>query len=251
MNNNFAISGFKIFGERHSGTNFIEFLVKGNLLNNGNETLEYDNWAYGHKHYPCWFELPLNFFHGPNRNYNFEGSEHVLFLVIYRNPYAWLRGMQEGPFDSCLFNIEFSQFIRTPWELDPLNYFANIEMQKNPWVDRNPQSGELFENVMKLRSAKIRTMQQIKDRVENIYYINYETLRDFPEQVLQEIANLFQLKRTPIFNPVLYNKGDPNLGIFTPRYLPISPDDMQFINEQLDREIERSIGYELVDEELP
>lgn len=243
-NNDYPIISFKIFGERNSGTNFLEELVQENLLSNAKERLPYNN-SYSHKHYPCWFELPLEFYHCPRCHYTFEGSENVLFLVIYRNPYDWLSSMHAKPFDSRQVK-RFSTFIRSPWELDPSKPAVKHELEKNPWVDRNPENGALFANVIQLRSAKIRAMQQVKDRVENIYYIKYETLKDHPEEVLQEMKTLFQLKKTKVYHPVLYYKGTQNLGLYKQRtYPPILPWDRHFINAQLDIELEQSIGYEL------
>lgn len=241
------ITSYKIFGERNSGTNFLQELVGTNLLN-GDKFIKADE-SLGHKHYPCWYELPLEFYKNSPRLYTLEGSENVLFFVIYRNPYDWLRSMRSKPFDAdpSLRDLNFSTFIRTKWKLNIKRELVRDEMKKNPWVDRNPKDGSLFQNVMKLRTAKIRAMNEVKNRVNNIYYINYETLRDHPEKVLEEIADLFDLQKSDVYRPVIYKKATKKLGVYKEKkYPPISTKDLKFINSQLDSEVENNIGYFLV-----
>lgn len=245
-NANPAITAFKIFGERNSGTNFLEELVKANLLNNQKPLVLERN--FGHKHYPCWYNQPQEFFHGPAKLYTLKG-DNVLFLVIYRNPYDWLRSMRKKPFDANpnLRELPLSNFIRTVWSLNPENPIVKREEEKNPWVDRNPEDGSFFENLMQLRTAKIQTMQKIKDHAENVYYINYETLRDYPRQVLSEIATLFNLKQSKVYHPIIYQKGEKSLGIYKKKtYEQIDQKDLDFINEQLDWTVENSVNYTIV-----
>ena len=60
---------FTIFGERCSGTNYLEQLILKNF--------EIDiTWKYGWKH-----------FSGFN---NYKDSDDVLFLCIVRNPFNWI-----------------------------------------------------------------------------------------------------------------------------------------------------------------
>ena len=243
VNQGTPITKFVVFGERNSGTNYLKYLVEQNLA-----LIRAKPSPYGHKHFPCWFELPLEFYHGPETKYTFKGSENYLIIVVFRNAYDWLRSMHKKPFyvSKELRNTDFSTFIRTKWSVDPNRVVGFLK--ENPWLDRNPVDGSPFDNIMKLRTAKIRTMLEIKNRVLNIYYINYETLRDHPEEVLTEIAHLFAIQKEDNFHPVIYYKGEVAKGVYKKtEYNPISKKDLRFINEQLDAEVEKKQAILLSD----
>jgi len=239
-----------IFGERCSGTNYTQSLLLENLIF---DSSEYKNIHkpvsnYGHKHFPPWFELPLKEYQGPRRYYSLEDNEETLFVVIFRDPYDWVRSFKKKPHHGLreLRSLPFSQFIRTPWQLNPNNGLVKSESNLNPLMDKDPFTGENFSNVLHLRSAKIRTMLLVKDKVHNAYYINYETVRDHPKEVLKEIEDIFGLASTTEFNPIIHTKGREKKAIYKPKeYPPINLNDLLFINDQLDEELERSIGYEL------
>jgi len=216
-----------ILAERCSGSNYVEGLILSNF-----EKLDPDYST--HKHFPPW-------------NWKARKSDSTLFVVIFRNPYDWLRSLHRIPHhaDRSLWHIPFSQFIRSQWVLkvhDP------ITMQLgDPLVDRNPRTGQPFKNVMELRTEKIKAMLRIRKSVKNIYCVHYETARDYPKEVLQEIQKTFSLKATPIYHPVVQYKAHAFSEIYTPRkYVPISGKDLAHINAHLNTRIERKIGYRLI-----
>ena len=119
-------------------------------------------------------------------------------------------------------------------------------MQLNDYLDINPENKLPFINVLELRTAKIKNMLLIKDRAPNVYYLNYEVLRDHPEEILNEIAIFFGLEKNAIFLQVDDFKGDPRQGKFLgSKYDPISKEDCKYINSQLSEELENFIGYTL------
>lgn len=244
-----CITHYQIFGERCSGTNFLKCLVLQNLLNDDGPLIFSDE--YGHKHYPRWFEQPLEFYNGLEKKYTFQGSENVLFIVIFRNPYDWLRSINKEPFDVAenLKSLPFSKFIRSTWRINKKDKALKPQIDENPYLDCNPEDGAFFDNVMKLRTAKIKTMLEIKNRVNNIYFINYETLRDYPVDVLKEMAHIFNLQLQEHYEPVIYRRGYKKQGVLYKKkeYQAISVEDLDFINTQLDSLVENSIGYSLVD----
>ena len=186
---NCKITKFQFFSERCSGSNFIKNLLCSNFI------VEKKVRNYGHKHFPPWFSLPMEFYPGPEHFYTFKDSENVLFIVIFRNPYDWLSSFNLKPWNGSkkLKNLDLSSFIRKKWSLNPNH--PRFLATPNPLEDRNPVDGSLFSNVMKLRTAKIETMLEIKNRVKNIYFINYEVIKEHPQEVLKEIECLFNLKR--------------------------------------------------------
>jgi hypothetical protein len=115
----------------------------------------------------------------------------------------------------------------------------------NPLIDLNPENGLPFDNIFKLRTAKIKAMLKIKKRAPNVYYINYEILRDHTEEVLNEIAMLYHLQLNNPFSPVETYKGNGKKDYKPKEYLDISEADLAYINSQLDEKLERQIGYQL------
>ncbi len=233
------IKRIQIFGERCSGTNYLESLLKANCKN-----IDEDYFFYGWKHFPCWFDYPFNpkFYPVPKRNYTLENNRNCLFIIIFRDPYDWLRSLHLTPFHATdnLKNIPFGDFIRTKWTVDAaqMREWGNFEI--------NPANGLPFKNVMKLRKARILNMLRIKDLVHNFYMINYETLSKSPEEVLREISHLFGVELQEEFTPILQSKKGfkKNTEIYQGSHYPaISAEDLAFINQQLDWSVEEQIGY--------
>lgn len=220
-------SRIAILAERCSGSNFVENLILSNF-----ENLKPDRSI--HKHFPPWM-------------WKDRKRDAILYIVIFRNPYDWLRSLHRIPHHAArsLCKIPFEQFIRSQWSLnaqDPV-----IMKLGDPTADRQPFTGLPFKNVIELRTEKIKTMLQIRNRVENIYYINYETVRAFPRKVLKEIQQIYSLKPTAVYHPVVHYKAVPGAHLYSPRtYAPISKEDLFHINTNLNKRLERKIGYKLI-----
>lgn len=216
-----------ILSERCSGSNFVANLVFSNF-----ENLTHDESI--HKHFPPWV-------------WQAKKTNSILYIVIFRNPYDWIRSFHRIPHhaDRSLCKIPFSQFVRSKWSLnarDPI-----IMQLGDPTVDRNPRTGLPFKNVMELRTEKIKTMLKIRRSVNNIYYINYETARDYPREVLQEIQKIYSLTATPTYQPVVHYKAVPGAEIYSQRKYPSIPrEDLHHINAHLNNRIEKRIGYRLI-----
>lgn len=238
--NSERIKSFVIFSERCSGSNYLFKLVKSNFLIQAP--------IFCHKHFPPWYDLPQDKWLGDPVHYTFEGTEDTLFFILYRNPYDWLRSLHEQPFESSdsLRGIDFSTFIRTTWTLNPDLPIVAKEMERNPLVDLNPATGKPFKNVMQLRTAKAKNMYKIRKRAKNTYYINYETVRDHPKEVLAELREIYELIPTRVYHPVDDYKGYKEMGKYEPKkYCNISQFDLFHINSYLDESFENKIGYKL------
>lgn len=234
------IKSFQIFSARCSGSNYLEQLLKANL------SIKHTT-LFGHKHFSPWFSHPIDqLAYRPLCHYTFEGNEETLFVVIFRNPYDWVRSLRKKPWHSIqkLRNLPLGKFIRAPWRVQR---DKTIEEQGH-LVDLNPITGLPFKNVMRLRSAKARNMLQIKDRVANIYFINYEFLRDYPEEIIQEIATIFDLVPKSPFTNITYYKECKRMVYKKSQYPPIQMKDLLYINKHLDAELEEALGYRIIDD---
>jgi hypothetical protein len=145
---------------------------------------------------------------------------------------------------------DFSQFVRGEWGMNS-TYDQVREWQRiHPLIDINPITEEPFKNVVEMREAKIRNMLQVTSKVKNYYIINYEDARDYPEEVVEEVAKIFRLKQKSEFKPIVKIRGIARADDYVPiKYPPISELDYLHINNYLDEELENSIGYQLRPEE--
>jgi hypothetical protein len=229
----------QLFGERCSGTNYFQELLRRNF---GLETRHND---FGWKHFPVWLQKSPWFDsvlrkRGGSPFLLKENKKH-LFFVIFRDPYEWLwsfniyRHHADPIFHNKVGN-SFSQFIREPW----------IPEDRFKWIDCEPNQGGFFSNVIKLRTARLKNMIELRNHVENIYYIQYETLRDFPIEVMKEISQLFGMPRDHFF--VVNQKCTPGGEVSQTPFIKKSAlfllkEDLLYINSELDEETERAAGY--------
>lgn len=225
------IKRIQLFGERCSGTNYLESLLVQNLEG---VTLCRD---FGHKH----------FYHQPG----VRQASDCLFIVIYRELFDWLRSLHQQPYHAApeLRNISFSEFIRKPWWC-----VWNEEADKTPddslygsemMFERNPHSGERFRNVMRLRSAKIRNWESLRQKTPHHFYLNYEMLKDAPDTFIETMADVFNLTTKDEFVNVEGYRG--SRAKYQPKtYDAIQPEDYRYIMQHTDLELEKKIGYEIV-----
>lgn len=235
------IKKFKVCGERCSGTNFLSALVDSNFLELEN-TL-----AYGHKHFLWWFNNPqdakkLSSLKYSLREVNMEGSEDVLFIVVVRSPLDWLRSFYLQPYyvEEKLLSQGFFHFISSEWRLTQNNY------KKSPNWDQidnyNPTTGRPFSNILQLRRAKTLNYLFLGNIVDNYLFVRYEDVRDHPDDFIDFVANYYNLTHKKKFVPIDLYKGY-RKPYFKKKYFSVEEEDLDFINSQLDWELENRIGF--------
>ncbi len=230
----------QIFGERCSGTNFLTTLVFKNFRD---VELTRD---FGGKH---WFIRN----HKPrppgNNSTDFQcvrsldHSEDTLFLIIYRNPYDWLRSLHEKPYHAREHGgLSFSEFIRKNW----ISYETAKLNKKWPENKDNYYFIEEADHILQLRTQKIVHLNRLKEVVRNLCFINLEVITDNID-LLAKIAVQFNisLKHQEIQGEQRYLAGHvPEPSDYSPKSYPaIIPEDLEFLKENLDWEIENNIGY--------
>lgn len=230
------IRRIQVFGERCSGTNYLEQLLARNF------TATPVVWDYGYKHFFPQAAL--------------DNAEDCLFIVLYRDPIAWLRSLHRSPWHVAppLRRLPFSQFIRHQWwciwdrkagksRRDPL---FGTEMM----FERDPVTGERFENVLKMRSAKIREWEALHTQVPHSVSITFEQLRADPDGFVHRLTREFDLRPTGEFNAVRRYKGVKwyqgwKTWLLRRPLATISDDDLHYIVDQLNPDLERAAGYDL------
>lgn len=152
------IKYFTIYGERCSGTNYLE-----NIIN-----LNFDieiTWKYGWKHFYGFTDLSDN--------------QDTLFICITRNPYDWMNSLYRNPHHLCYdIRENIQNFINNSiFSFDDNN--NNTDESKEIIEDRNIYTGERYKNIFDLRHNKLKYLiETLPILVKNYILIRYEDLLD-------------------------------------------------------------------------
>lgn len=237
------INRLKLCGERCSGTNFMMHLLHANFPELQPTGLQ----QFGHKHFMWWYGTtdftklkPLKFGYDA---VTLENSSDCLFVVVVRDPYDWLRSFYITPHmvHRDLLTSGFSHFLRSEWKLmednyHPLDGFYNEIDNYNPWTQKP------FANVLEMRKYKILNYLTLGEIVENYVIVRYEDVSADPQAFIAFIADKYQLRKKDIFVPITTLKG--SHIPYVPRvYFPFSEEDLTFINENIDWDVEALVGH--------
>lgn len=225
------ISKVQIYGERCSGTNYLQELLTKNIspLSHTNE--------YGWKH-----------FFPPK---SFSNSEQCLFIVIYRDSFDWLRSfyLQPHHVHQSIRKLSFSKFIRSEWHCvydEQSNTHPTEELYMQEMMfERDPNTGNRFQNILSMRSSKINALESLKEKVNYVEYVRYEELKKNPEQFIQHLIEKYNLPTYQKFEDIITYKGNTQEVFKQKKYFDLKKADLKFIAENLDLQLERQIGYHL------
>jgi hypothetical protein len=149
-----------IYGERCSGTNYLEKL----LILNFNVDI---TWSYGWKH-----------FFGSN---NLSNSDDVLFIGIIRNLEDWVNSLYR---EKHHLPSKLTKNIKT---------FLNdtfYSVDKNIVIDKNIETGELYKNIFELRHVKNKFLiEKMPTLVKNYCLITHEDLCNNFINTMNKISN--------------------------------------------------------------
>ena len=209
---------FTIYGERCSGTNYLENLI----LDNFNIDI---TWNYGWKHFFGFYNFS-----------NTEEEDNTLFIGIIRNPITWI---------DSFFN---NQHHINPF-IDDINTFLTKEIKStnddNEIIeDRNYVNGKIYKNIFELRFYKnyylINIMPQ---KVKNYILIKYEDLSSFTIRTLTNIETKFNLKRkSPEIKNIKYYKSEKNEEYIKIK-INLSKIIIIFIMKHINKIQEKKLGY--------
>jgi hypothetical protein len=203
------ITDIKIYGERNSGTNFINLLLLHNFKNI-NVLSPY------HKHYSGWK-------HGyPNIN-SFDKLKNILFIFIIRDLDAWIISMFKNPYHyKCPGTME--DFINNPLKICEPNKDHDVHINK-----------EERKTIMDLRYAKIKSYLEMFDKIKNGIIINLENIQeDKGEKFINFLHNKFNFEKVPKF--ICINKHTKcKQNILNRNYNSKIP---ECINDKINKELE-------------
>lgn len=177
------IKEFSIYGERHSGTNFLEGCIK--------QTFEIPlTYSLGFKH---WF--------GFTKPESILFNRQILFFGIVRHPYDWISG-----------------FFNMPHHIPKCNKNNILNFLQNEWysVDRDNQeiigdrnfsnrfNPSRYRNIFELRQQKCLYLYETMPMLaKNYILLSYEFLLSHNNKIMQMIGERFQLKKIGHPPPVL------------------------------------------------
>lgn len=233
------IEQLKICGERCSGTNYVRFLLHANFPH-----VVAAPWIEsGHKHWLWWFGRPLDEEKLQKLRYSpkavtLSDSENCLFVIVVRSPYDWVRSFYQIPHSvhPDLLGKGFFHFLSSEWKASRFEGLYEEIDNCNPWT------GQPFPNVLRLRKYKIQNYLFASTLVDNYLFVRYEDVRDNPEAFISFVADYYNLKKSERFCTI-----DNHLGtgrpFVEPKYTVIHPEELEFINDQLDWLLEGAVGY--------
>lgn len=230
------IKNFTIYGERCSGTNFIEAIISGKSYyynNNRKHEMHFHQEGsaafdlcktdeFGHKH-----------FFGFNDQQIINNGDETLFIGIIRNAYDWMPSLFIKKHHIPQVNFKHENFLFGEWYSIDHNPFSDTFLQEYP-EDRNLHTGERYKNIFELRKIKLDYLHNRMPRIaKNYILIRYEDLCDSPEKIVNSISERFNLK--------IINKN------FVKTKLKKTYDTLEkfrsTITKNLDWNIENLVGY--------
>jgi hypothetical protein len=226
-----------IFGERCSGTNYVEALLQENFPQL-TKTKEY-GWKHGFIQ-PRYIK-PSCFFVGVTR--------HALDWLrsFYRTPH------QVGPW---IETANFGAFLRHEWScvatgrvLGRPNRVLGLTRDAEMIGERHPVTGARIDNVVQMRNLKLQSLLKLQNLSPNIAFLRYEDARDAPEDMLHMLAQRMGLPTPNSIKEIAHDvsrKTERETG--APRVLTPLPEftqqDLYFVAGQLDLAQEAVFGYE-------
>jgi hypothetical protein len=208
-----------IYGERCSGTNYLEKLIATNF------DVEI-TWQYGWKH-----------FFGFN---NLNNADDTLFIGIVRNPFDWINSFFQNPYhlskkqissiDNFLYNEVISYHDDTALEI---------------LQDRNIYNNERYNNIIELRNYKIKyLLEDMPLKVKNYIFIRYEDLiNDFTNTMIKIQNYNLKLKLNISFpQNIIVNVKNKNV-LFEQKQINIIPKELIINHPSFNGYCEKKLQY--------
>ena len=224
---------FVIYGERNSGTNYLETILTGQSYHISSNMPAFDclvlnpsridmKCKYGHKHFFGFYDKEIQ-----------EADTSIVFIGIVRNPYDWIKALNNGiKHHIPPKNYPMLNFLSNQWysiDHDPESPTYGNELLE----DRDFETGLRYENIFKIRSKKLRYLYHTMPTIaKNYEFIKYEDLCSDPWSFVTHLSLKYNIPlKMPILEPIIKD----------PYYF--SCEIKQIIDDNIDWDIENEIGY--------
>jgi len=207
----------KLFGERNTGTIYLEWLLNNNL---DIKLLNDFNLGWKHRLAPDIDELTSG------------SKEEIIFICMVKNPYSWIYSMHKRPYKhEKLSKLTFHDFIRYSY-------------------------GD-YRNPVVLWNKKNKSYLELKNYVKYHHLIKYEDLLLDSRKCLDQVADKFQLSRSSVWFTDINQTLTNHHGIVKQKFRKefylkeewinkFNFSDFEFVNNQLDKEVLKALKYSMV-----
>jgi hypothetical protein len=246
----------KLYGERNTGTRYLERLLGLNLdaeLLRGSVPLRLqrlfgNNEAVRDLFFWLTYHRNLGWKHSmapdprtATRVWS-RGEQALVFVTLTKNPYSWLLSLYRRPYHSRVKPGTFAEFLVSPW----------------PTVRRERAAVE-FRNPIDIWNRKNGSYLRLQNG-RNTVNLRYEDLLADPRSVVSQLCSRFSIKsRSPEFRNVFESTKDRHSkdnDYYRAYYLgekwrlELTQEHLRIVNEYLDRELMCAFGYGLLDAEV-
>ncbi|MBE9526405.1 MAG: hypothetical protein IME94_05460 [Proteobacteria bacterium] len=238
----------KILGERNTGTNYLEKLVKINIdarILFGAFPRRFNKWPLKYEwlrdaYFNITFSHNLGWKHAMAPSFDelkLSKNNDVVFLTLSKNPYSWLLSMYKRPYHFGKKLRSFDDFLQTPWKT----------------VGRERHS-ESFANPIVLWNKKNASYTKLSTIAPTIN-LRYEDVLSEPERIIDTIKSEYNLQRRSkqfvnLENAAKKQDSDRNFDYYRDYYLEerwrsyLSDDQISFINDNLDFKLLEHYNYQ-------
>lgn len=252
-------SYIKLYGERNTGTKYMQYLIKLNLdieIVPGTEnSFIWDHWGNGKSpriyEYACDLDFLLNFNRTLGWKHSFPpnlekikkspyGKKKLIFATITKNPYSWLLSLYDHPYHAHSSFSSFEDFLCSPWQ-----------------TRGRENAPSQFKNPMDMWNQKNRAYLELSN-IGPTYNLRYEDILADPESSIRLLKESEQLNMIHNFfkNRDLSTKAnlDKNYEYYRKYYLneewkaKLNPQLLQMINMSMDKDLMRHFNYTLLED---
>lgn len=166
-----------------------------------------------------------------------ERIKDLATIMVVRNPYDWVRSLYKNSWwvlHPSYREIQFSEFLHIP-----------VRISLHQPADMNFFDKQLYGSPIEMRSSKLKLLLSLTCRSPKHFVINYETLLENAPAVIAHIASTFGWRPKALYEPVDYRIRSGGKKFEMPSYPGLGAEELDFIKEQIDADLEHLLSYEL------
>lgn len=205
------VQSFKIFGERHTGTNALSSFI---IENFNIKFLYYDYLGWKHRLAPNETEIQK------------FATQETIFLFTFRNPYSWLKAMHRDPY-----------YYHYP-KITELNFFEFVQFQI-----------EDYENLIMLWNQKNLSYLEMINKVPISMLVKVEDFHNDQQSYFDKISSKIEFNGNFIpMDRYLNGRGQSSDKSITESLtIPnLSREEIEVINSYLDKDLMKELNYNLL-----
>lgn len=205
------VQSFKIFGERHTGTNALSSFI---IENFNIKFLYYDYLGWKHRLAPNETEIQK------------FATQETIFLFTFRNPYSWLKAMHRDPY-----------YYHYP-KITELNFFEFVQFQI-----------EDYENLIMLWNQKNLSYLEMINKVPISMLVKVEDFHNDQQSYFDKISSKIEFNGNFIpMERYLNGRGQSSDKSVTESLsVPnLSSEEIEVINRYLDKDLMKELNYNLL-----